>query len=105
MIAGVTIGGEPPVSARPRTRKLLLVGTGGLGREAAEAVRAINAVRPTWNLLGFLDDDPSKRGTVVDGVPVLGSSALVHEHPEAKVLLCPGRPDNYVMRRNLAERL
>jgi sugar O-acyltransferase (sialic acid O-acetyltransferase NeuD family) len=105
MYAGAAFGREPPVSARPRTQKLLLVGPGGLGREAAEAVRAINAVHPTWNLLGFLDDDPAKQGTAVDGVPVLGPSALVREHPEAKVVLCPGRPDNYVARRTLAERL
>ena len=44
------------------TRPLILIGAGGLGREAAEALRAINAARPTWSLLGYLDDDPAKRG-------------------------------------------
>jgi sugar O-acyltransferase (sialic acid O-acetyltransferase NeuD family) len=86
-------------------RELLLVGTGGLAREAAEAVRATNAVRPTWDLLGFLDDDPVKRGVLVAGIRVLDAVEAVHEHPNAQVLLCPGRPDNYISRRLIADRL
>lgn len=86
-------------------RELLLVGAGGLGREAAEAVRATNAVRPTWKLLGFLDDDRSKHGALIGGVRVLGGVEAIHRYPDAQLLLCPGRPDNYVSRRLLAERL
>jgi sugar O-acyltransferase (sialic acid O-acetyltransferase NeuD family) len=86
-------------------RELLLVGAGGLAREAAEAVRAANAVQPTWDLLGFLDDDPAKHGTLIGGLPVIGPVEAVDEHPNAKVLLCPGRPDNYITRRLVAERL
>jgi sugar O-acyltransferase (sialic acid O-acetyltransferase NeuD family) len=84
---------------------LLLIGAGGLAREAAEAVRATNAVRPTWDLLGFVDDDPAKQGRPIADVPVLGPLAAVHEHPGAQLLLCPGRPDNYTVRRFLADRL
>jgi sugar O-acyltransferase (sialic acid O-acetyltransferase NeuD family) len=86
-------------------RQLLLVGTGGLAREAAEAVRATNTVSPTWDLLGFVDDDAAKQGTLVGGIPVLGPVETVHDHPDALVLLCPGRPDNYVARRLLVDRL
>ena len=88
-----------------RPRKLLLVGAGGLAREAVEAVRATNAVSPTWELLGFVDDDPAKQGSVIGGIPVLGPVEIVHEHPNAHVLLCPGRPDNYVTRLRLVSRL
>jgi sugar O-acyltransferase (sialic acid O-acetyltransferase NeuD family) len=87
------------------TRGLLLVGAGGFGREAIEAVHAINAVRPTWNPLGFLDDDPAKRGELIGGVRVLGGADAVHCYPDAQVLLCPGRPDNYTIRRLLFDRL
>jgi sugar O-acyltransferase (sialic acid O-acetyltransferase NeuD family) len=88
-----------------RPRKLLLVGAGGLAREAAEAVRATNAISPTWDLLGFVDDDPAKQGLVVGGLPVLGPVETVHDHPNALVLIWPGRPDNYVVRRLLVEQL
>jgi len=88
-----------------RPRQLLLVGAGGLAREAAEAIRAANAVSPTWDLLGYVDDDPAKQGSVISGVPVLGPVEIVHDHPGALVLVCPGRPDNYVARLLLVERL
>jgi sugar O-acyltransferase (sialic acid O-acetyltransferase NeuD family) len=86
-------------------RELLLVGAGGLAREAAEAVHAVNAVRPVWDLLGFLDDDPEKHGSTIGGVRVLDGVDAVHDHPSALLLLCPGRPDNYVTRRLLTGRL
>jgi sugar O-acyltransferase (sialic acid O-acetyltransferase NeuD family) len=83
----------------------LLVGASGLAREAAEAVRAINAVQPTWALLGYLDDDSAKHGTVIAGLPVLGSVDDLSRYPSAQVVLCTGRPDNYVSRDRLAARL
>jgi sugar O-acyltransferase (sialic acid O-acetyltransferase NeuD family) len=84
---------------------LLLIGSGGFARETAEAVAAVNRVTPTWNLLGFLDDDPARQGTLVDGLAVLGPTTAVHDHPEAHVLVCTGRPTNYVSRRRIVERL
>jgi sugar O-acyltransferase (sialic acid O-acetyltransferase NeuD family) len=86
-------------------RDLLLIGAGGFARETAEAVRAVNGVQPTWNLLGFLDDDPQRRGTVVSGLPVLGPVETVHDRPDAQILVCTGRPTNYVSRRQIVERL
>lgn len=51
---------------------IVIVGVGGLGREIAEWVEDINEVRPTYNLLGFLDDDASKHGTARHDLLVLG---------------------------------
>ncbi|MCC5947034.1 MAG: acetyltransferase [Nitriliruptoraceae bacterium] len=51
---------------------LVIVGTGGMGREAAgwaTAQHGEGAVR------GFLDADPERRGTIVVGLPVLGALA------------------------------
>jgi sugar O-acyltransferase (sialic acid O-acetyltransferase NeuD family) len=86
-------------------RPLLIVGAGGLAREAASAVTAINDVRPTWRMLGFLDDDPSLHGRTVAGHPVLGPVGSVGDHPDAAVVLCTGRPDAYASRWSLARRL
>jgi sugar O-acyltransferase (sialic acid O-acetyltransferase NeuD family) len=84
---------------------LILVGAGGLAREAADAVRALNAAQPTWTLLGYLDDDPAKQGTTIAGLPVLGTVDDLGNYPGARVVLCAGRPDNYVARRHLASRV
>ena len=39
-------------------RDLVIVGAGGHGRETLDIVEAINAVAPTWNFLGFIDEGP-----------------------------------------------
>jgi sugar O-acyltransferase (sialic acid O-acetyltransferase NeuD family) len=55
-------------------RDLVIVGAGGFGREVAQLVRDLNAAGPApWNLAGFVDDDPARKGTEVAGHPVLGS--------------------------------
>ncbi len=36
---------------------LIIVGASGLGREIADWIEDINEVTPTWNLLGYLDDN------------------------------------------------
>ena len=86
-------------------RPLLIVGAGGFGREAAEAVRAVNAERPTWELRGFLDDDPSLEGRELDGLPVLGPPAALERHGDASLVVSVGNPDNYVARKRIVERL
>lgn len=55
---------------------LIILGAGGSSREIADAVADVNADRKTWNLLGFLDDDPEKDGTAIDGLPVLGRISM-----------------------------
>jgi sugar O-acyltransferase (sialic acid O-acetyltransferase NeuD family) len=91
---------------RPRGRRdLLLIGAGGFARETVEVVRAINERRPTWRLLGFLDDDAALRGTEVDGVPVLGSLTQIQRYPEALVAVCIGNPGNYFSRKRVVRRL
>jgi sugar O-acyltransferase (sialic acid O-acetyltransferase NeuD family) len=79
-------------------RDLLVIGSGGFGRETVEAVRAINAAGGCWQILGYLDDDPALNGKAVDGVPILGGIAEVHSYPSAHVVVCTGRPDNYLSR-------
>ena len=64
-------------------QRVLIVGAGGAG---AELVRTINQTGNSINntshgtgyrLLGFIDDDPAKQNTLVEGVPVLGTHRKV----------------------------
>lgn len=54
-------------------QRTLLVGAGRAGRMAARELRA----RPDagYAPVGFLDDDPQRVGQIIEGVPVLGSTA------------------------------
>lgn len=86
-------------------QQLLLIGAGGFGRETAEAVRAINDARATWDLLGFLDDDPSLCGTELDGTRVLGAIKGVARFPDARIVVCTGHPGNYFSRKRIVRSL
>ncbi len=86
-------------------RRLVLVGAGGFGRETAELVRALNRVDPTFDLLGFLDDDPALAGEVRTGVPVVGPLEWIHDHPDVAVTVCIGSPTAPAARRGVAARL
>ena len=92
-------------SAAPEVEDLLIIGAGGFARETAAAVAALNAVRPTWRLLGFLDDDPLLHGRELEGVGVLGGTDLVARLPKVRVVICVGNPRGYRARARLVDRL
>ena len=61
-------------------RDLVIVGAGGHGRELLDIVEAINAMRPTWRFLGFLDDGAPDRGLLARRLAAhLGTSHLLAE--------------------------
>jgi sugar O-acyltransferase (sialic acid O-acetyltransferase NeuD family) len=84
---------------------LVLVGSGGFARETAEAVRAATAAGIPWRLLGFIDDDPARLGAIVDGTPVIGGRDQLKLLPDARIVVCTGRPDNYVSRPRIVTEL
>lgn len=90
---------------------LLIAGSGGLGRETVDVVRAVNQAhraghgQDRWNLLGFLDDDPSRWGTDVGGTPVVGPVDSVADHPGARLVVCTGNPRDYTSKAAIVARL
>ena len=40
-----------------KMKDIIIVGASGLGREIADWIEDINEVEPTWNILGYLDDN------------------------------------------------
>lgn len=44
-------------------KPLVIIGCGGFGREVHDIVLAINAIEPTWDLMGYIDDAPSAENT------------------------------------------
>ena len=83
-------------------RGLLIIGSGGFGRETARA--ALDGGFE-GEVLGFLDDNSALVGTRVAGLPVLGQVAAVADHPGAQVVVATGRPDNYTSRHAIVTSL
>jgi sugar O-acyltransferase (sialic acid O-acetyltransferase NeuD family) len=52
-------------------KNIAIAGAGGFGRETAWLIRQINLAAPTWNLIGYYDDQTA--GGTVDELPVLGN--------------------------------
>src|SRR5215210_6224698 len=89
---------ERVMSSPAQGEPLVLIGSGGFGRETAELVRAINdgETSPRWSLLGFLDDDPARWGTTQSGVRVLGGTdQLAGGLPDSRVVVCTGHPGDF----------
>jgi len=53
-------------------KNIVIIGAGDLGKEVAWLIEDINKTRPTYLILGFLDDDVSKSQTSFWGYKVLG---------------------------------
>ena len=71
-------------------KNLIIFGASGFGREVAWLVERINNVAPTWNLLGFMDDDDSIQGSLINGYKVLGKTKDVSSYPDAYFVCAVG---------------
>ena len=67
--------------------KLAIIGDGGFGREVAWVVERINRVKPTWELLGFIDDKKPDSG-LIGGYPVLGDCNWLVEQQDEIYVVC-----------------
>jgi sugar O-acyltransferase (sialic acid O-acetyltransferase NeuD family) len=80
---------------------LVIFGTGGAGRDTEQIVRDINADRPQYNLLGYLDGSAARQGQEIHGLPVLGDLEWLAQHPNTHIVVAVGNPP---ARKRLVER-
>lgn len=74
-------------------RDLAIYGAGGLGREVACLIRRINEEHPTWNFIGFFDDNSALSGSVNEYGQVLGNIETINNWPsEIDVAVAIGNP-------------
>lgn len=76
-------------------KKIIIAGAGGFGRELLQWIKDVNKVMPTWEIMGFIDDDLhaldgvaidySVIGTIKDWLPKEDEEfALAFGSPELK---------------------
>ena len=85
-------------------RKTLIIGAGDAGNLLLKEIRKQRT--PTYNVVGFVDDDPGKRGMRLSGVRVLGGTnrlrAMVRKHDVEEVIFAIPSGDKELMRRVIA---
>jgi len=86
-------------------KKLIIFPFGGNAREALLSVLAVNKIKKTWDVVGFIDDERSTWGRECCGIKVLGDKGVFKKYPDAKILAVPGNPGNYLRRRQIIDSL
>lgn len=71
-------------------KDLIIFGASGFGREVAWLVERINAKEPTWNLLGFLDDDDCIQENEINGYKILGKAENITNYKDAYCVCAVG---------------
>lgn len=86
---------------------LIILGAIGNCLDIIDAVLAANKQEglQTYEILGFLDDEPSRQGVEICGFPVLGSLAIAKEIPHALFVNGIGSPRSYLSKQAMIEGL
>jgi sugar O-acyltransferase (sialic acid O-acetyltransferase NeuD family) len=76
--------------------------------ETARVIRAVRRVQPDFDVIGFLDNDPAKKGATFCGLPVFGGFDVLEKHALGDVrvvnLHTGGTRVRYETSRHMAER-
>lgn len=83
-------------------KDIIIIGASGFGKEVAWLIERINDVTPTWNLLGFVDDNPSIAGQTINGYSVLGSCEKLRDFSNIFVICAVGASK---VRHRIVERI
>ena len=74
-------------------KRIVLIGAGGFGREVASIIEVLNSIRPTYELLGFLDDGTGyKEGMMINGYPWIGKKEWILTHKDVVCNCTIGNP-------------
>ncbi len=60
-----------------KQKRALIIGAGRAGSALAQIVAEQDP--PPFTLVGLIDDDPTKKGSIIDGFPILGDHTLLPE--------------------------
>lgn len=82
-------------------KDIVIIGTGGFGREVAWLIEDINKVNKEWNIVGFVDDNEDFQGKDVNGYPILGNVDWLKEQ-ELNVVSAIGNP---IAKKNIIKRI
>jgi sugar O-acyltransferase (sialic acid O-acetyltransferase NeuD family) len=84
------------------TKKLVILGAGGMGREVLFQLLDMNSGNKYYDILGFIDNTPGLQGKSVNNFPILGTDRwLINYCDEINVVIGIGNP---IIRRQVFEK-
>jgi acetyltransferase-like isoleucine patch superfamily enzyme len=83
-------------------KHVYIIGAGGLGRELLNQVLGDQAHGRDWVVIGFIDTRKEKKGTTIDGLPVIGDENDVFITENTEFAVAVGYPD---IKRQVVENL
>lgn len=86
-------------------KKIILFPYGGNAREALAAIHDINKKALHWDVVGFIDDEPSTHGQQSQGIKVIGGREALKKHENAHVLAVPGNSKDFKNRKRIIDSL
>jgi len=81
------------ISSDAKLQQIAIIGAGGCGRDLLVIVDAINDVKLTFNMLGFVvDSQYGQPGTLVNDKPILGDFSWIEQNPGVHLICGVGSP-------------
>jgi sugar O-acyltransferase (sialic acid O-acetyltransferase NeuD family) len=87
-----------------RAEQVVIIGAGDHGRGTLEIFREASRYGRAYDVLGFLDDSPAKKGGAVGGLPVLGGLSWIRDQPRPDIAYVIAIADTHT-KQAIAERL
>jgi sugar O-acyltransferase (sialic acid O-acetyltransferase NeuD family) len=82
--------------------RVVIVGAGGHGGELADVARACAGAGQPLEVVGYVDDNPARRGKIVRDLPVLGGVDWLFGRQDVEIVVGIGSP---VVKRRVIEML
>lgn len=83
-------------------KDIIVIGAGGVGKETAYLIEQINSYKPTWNMLGFLDDNIKLHNKKINGYKVLGEINHIEDFDNVYTVCAIA---NYEIKRQIINRI
>lgn len=73
-------------------KKMIIIGAGGFGRELLQWIKDINAVKPTWEIAGFIDDNIHALDNIECNYKIIGTISDWRPKEDEEFALALGSP-------------
>jgi sugar O-acyltransferase (sialic acid O-acetyltransferase NeuD family) len=84
-------------------KKIIILGTGGNCIDILDAINEINTIEDTYQVVGFLDDNPSVHGKELFGVRVLGGLSSASKYDDSFFVNGIGSPNNFWLKKEVID--